>query len=123
MLASDHLMDGHEGALEAPPQPQVVGVTEGSQMRFYGLNLQELVKINVWTRAFEATWYKSPNARFTCLSGACRAPGAQGTNCISSRGKENCKIKTSKWSIKCLQNMLLCHPVNCTSIKLFHAYI
>lgn len=32
-------------------------------------------------------------------------PGTQGAQCISSVAKDNCKIKMSKWPIKCFQNM------------------
>lgn len=41
---------------------------------------------------------------------------------MGPKAKEKHKIKMSKWSIKCVQNVLLCHPVNCISTQL-HAYI
>ena len=40
---------------------------------------------------------------------------------MGSKGKEKCKIRRSKWPIKCLQNALWCHSVDCISTHLFHA--
>ena len=80
------------GALEAQgrgsPQPRVVGVMEGSQPRCHRLNLNELVKAKVWTRALETTWHGKPKAMSTCGSQACRVPETRGTNQHHSKGKE-----------------------------------
>lgn len=55
--SNHHMGDGLEWTWRVLYKLQVVEVTEGSQVRFHGLNLHELVKADVWTRAFKPTWH------------------------------------------------------------------
>lgn len=83
------------GAPEAqgrgPPQPWVVGVRGGSQPRCHRLNLNELVKASVWTRALETTWHWKPKAMCPVGPKPVEVPETRGANQYHSKGKEKGK--------------------------------